>query len=489
MSKRDNFRQTNWVRKVNLIIQIILGITFVIGLNYLAAKHYSRYDFSRRHRYALSPETISYLKQIKDPVEIIVMLSAHREGGEQILKDIQPLLREFSYQARQYPDEKITVRYIDIFQQRKRAEEMVQKYKLPFEDVIIVACNNQHQLLTDADLYQTKDGAVVGFKAEQSVLSALLDVCSEHKPKIGFLTGHGEMQMDDVDPIRGLSRAADVLRQRNINIENVDIVTSKDVPEGMDLLLVPGPQVPLLPEEVERIRRFLNERHGRLMVLLSPGKEHGLEQLFYEWGISAPDMIVLDTGDDFQASTGDMIVRRFAQHPITQILIDFQLGLLTGIMRPVEVDLGSPSEDKRKTTLLMASSDTSWAEVGYRQGTKLSFTPNIDTPGPVGLGVVSEQTVGTQLGIKIPTGRVIVLGNSDMISNNRIAQMGNAVLFLNAVNWSLNREHFLNIPPQKMQWMQLTISRADLWRIVIFLLLPPFGFFVLGISVYVLRRR
>jgi hypothetical protein len=489
MGKRDNFRQTNWVRKVNLIIQIVLGVAFVIGLNYLAAKHYSRYDFSRRHRYALSPETISYLKQLKDPVEIIVMLSEHREGGDQVLKDLRPLLREFAYQARQHPEEKIKIQYIDIFQQRKKAEEMVQRYKLPFEDVVIVVCNNQHQLLTDADLYQTNNGAIVGYKAEQSILSALLDVCSEHKPHVGFLVGHGEMQMDDVDPIRGLSRAADVLRQRNITIENVDIVTTKEIPDELDLLIIAGPQVALLPEEVERIRRFLNERHGRLLVLLSPGKPHGLDQLFYEWGINTPDMVVLDTGEDFQASTGDMIVRRFAQHPITQILIDFQLGLLTGLMRPVDVDLGSPSEDKRKTTLLMASSDTSWAESGYRQGTNLTYTENVDIPGPIGLGVVSEQTVGTQLGIKIPTGRVVVLGNSDMISNNRIAQMGNGVLFLNSVNWSLNREHFLNIPPQKMQWMQLTLSRTDLWRLVIFLLLPPFGFFILGLSVYVLRRR
>lgn len=489
MPKQENFKNVMWIKRLNLTAQIVLSILLVIGLNVLASRHYHRFDFNRAHRYALSPETIAYIQQLKDPIDIIVMLSEHRPGGPEVLGDVRALLREFAYQGRSQPFDKIHVQYIDIFQQRKKAEEMVHRYNLPQEDVIIVACRDKQHLLQDSDLYQTANGHIIGFKGEQSILSAILNVCSEHKQKVGFLIGHGEMRIDDADPLRGISAAAEALRHRNIVLEMLDLTTSAEVPDDIELIVVAGPQVAIMPSEVEKLRRYLSERHGRMIVYLEAGRPNGLDDLFFEWGIRSDDMVIFDSGEDYQASSGDLLIRRFAQHPITQILIDYQLALLVGLCRPVYIDPGSPIDEKRTDILLMASSETSWAEAAYRNLNTLRYTPNVDIPGPVGIAVVSEHNAGTQLGIKIPTGRLLVFGNADMISNNRLSLMGNGILFLNSVNWSLNREHFLNIPPRKMELMQLAISSHDMMRLVFYLLLLPVSLFIVGLTVYTIRRR
>ena len=45
-----------------------------------------------------------------------------------------------------------------------------------------------------------------------------------------------------------------------------------------------------------------------------------MEELFYDWGVLADDMMVEDIGPDFRAQGGDLIIRRFAEHPILSYL-------------------------------------------------------------------------------------------------------------------------------------------------------------------------
>ena len=68
-----------------------------------------------------------------------------------------------------------------------------------------------------------------------------------------------------------------------------------------------------------------------------------MEELFYDWGVLADDMMVEDIGPDF-AQGGDLIIRRFAEHPITELLVDYQITALFGLPRPMRTDPRSPSK-------------------------------------------------------------------------------------------------------------------------------------------------
>ena len=48
-----------------------------------------------------------------------------------------------------------------------------------------------------------------------------------------------------------------------------------------------------------------------------------MEELFYDWGVLADDMMIEDIGPDFRSQGGDLIIRRFAKHPITKLLFPF----------------------------------------------------------------------------------------------------------------------------------------------------------------------
>src|SRR5438552_19177859 len=78
----DSFRAARWLRTLNLLLQALLFLTLFAGLNYLARNHPSRFDLSSRHRYSLSPETLSYLHNLPRPIRIVVTLTEDAENPE-----------------------------------------------------------------------------------------------------------------------------------------------------------------------------------------------------------------------------------------------------------------------------------------------------------------------------------------------------------------------------------------------------------------------
>lgn len=477
--------------KISRCLQIFLGLTLLIGLNYLAFQHFVRHDITYHKRFSLSPESLAYIKKIQSPIDVFVCIpqKSLQNEASQIYKHIASLLQEYEYVSRNNAAGKITVHFIDPYQESQKAHEIANRYGAHQENAIIVVSNEHIREISASDLYSFNKSKIDAFNGEQIFTSAFLDVTHPHKQKIYLLAGHGEMRINDVDPFRGISQATQWLQNHNLDIQQLDLSQEPDFPNDADLIMLVSPQAPLLSHEVEKLRHFLSDNNGRLMLFLDPAREHGLEDLFYEWGIQVDDMIVLDTGKDFQASDGDLIIRRFVQHPITQFLIDYQLAVLTGISRPVHPSVASPVDDCLLTLPLLVSSETSWGERFYESVDDFKFDPEHDLLGPVSIATLSERTISSNLGIKVPGGRLLVFGNSDFIVNNHFAALGNQILFQNAINWILDRNELLNILPRTIQKFQVTLSRQDFVHIAFALSSLPLTVLSLGLLVYVLRKR
>jgi ABC-type uncharacterized transport system involved in gliding motility auxiliary subunit len=343
--------------------------------------------------------------------------------------------------------------------------------------------------IRQADLYEVEDNKIAGFRGEKAITSAIIDVSSKDEDKIYFLVGHGEMRLDDVDPLRGLSQLESFLRERNYTLATLDLAIDVDVPEDADLIIVPSPQASLLPEEVEKLRRYMSERNGRMIVLIDPWRRHGMEELFYDWGILADDMVVRDEGPDFRAQGGDLIIRRFAEHPITDLLVDYQITALFGQPRPMRTDPGSLKDPRLKVTQIIGTSDQSWAERDYRTQDPMRYDEGRDLKGPITIASVSTRTAGTELGITIPGGRFVAFGNSDFITNNRLRAFGNRTLFFNSMNWALARTSLLNIATRPLESYQVVMSEKDLNRMLIYYAILPGATALLGLFIFLIRRR
>ena len=490
INRFNEYRVARRFHVANRIVQIILGLCLVASLNYLAAKYFTRIDLTQSGTYSLSPGSKAHIRALEEPVSIIVTIPNDPEVAElkQIHQHLRKLLREYEAEGMKEGKAYINIEFLDIYQQRKRAQDLRNKYKLTQENIILIAMGERTREIRQAELYEVADNQITGFRGEKVITSAIIDVSAKDEDKIYFLVGHGEMRLEDVDPLRGLSQLEAFLRERNYILATLDLAVEENVPLDADLIVVPSPQAGLLSEEVEKLRRYMSERNGRMMVLIDPGRRHGMEELFYDWGILADDMVVEDIGPDFRAQGGDLIIRRFAAHPITKLLVDYQVTALFGRPRPMRTDPGSLKDPRLKVTQIIGTSDQSWAESDYRTEDPIKFDEERDLKGPIPIASVSTRTAGTGLGINIPGGRFVAFGNSDFITNNRLRAFGNRTLFFNSMNWALAKNSMLNIATRPLESYQVVMSKRDLNRTLIYYAILPSATALLGLLIYLIRR-
>lgn len=490
-NRTNEFSFVRRLRNAERIVQIVSGLSLIVSINFLSANYFKRFDLTKSGDYTLAGESKAYIRQLEKPVEIIVTIpeKTDLEGLDDIRNDIANLLREYEFFSTKNGEKYVRAEFVDIYRQRTRAQELASKYSLTEENVILVVCGDKSRQISMGDLYEYPDENARNFCGERLFTSAILEVSSERTPKIYFLVGHGEMQLNDVDKLRGLSQLESFLRERNFELATLDLAIEQDVPEDASLVVIVSPQASLQPEEVEKLRRYMDEQNGRTIVFLDPGRRHGMDDLFFDWGVLVEDTIVVDAGADFRLQGGDLIIRRFAEHPITQLLIDYQITALFGQPRTVRIDPASFNDSRLQVYPLIGSSDQSWAERDYRTQTPIVFDAQRDQKGPISIATVSIRSSGTELGITIPGGRLIVFGNSDFIANNRLQAFGNQTLFSNSLNWILDYRELLDIPTRKLESHQIIISESSLYRMLYYFAIIPVIVAGLGFVVFLIRRN
>ncbi len=488
----EDFKFVTRFKRLNLMAQIALGLSLYIGLNFMAARHYRRWDFSSDMRNSLSPESVAYVKSLEDPVEIFAVVSqgVNDRDSQQIVRDLSSLLRRYEYaSSRNAP---VKVDFINPHLDNKKAEKLVQRFGSDLEDCVIVSGKNRFKRIPIVDFYGAENGADRrDFNGEQLISSAILNVSYGKEPKIYFLKGHGEMSIKSANSMRGLSEFVQSLRSRNYAVAELDLNESKRIPDDADMIVIAGAQMEFLPKEIDALRKYLLNSNGRLVVFLEMGPLHGLENIFYEWGIMSDDMLVLDSGGDYESASGDMIARNFPQksHAIVHYLISMDMPVQFGSVRPVRPDMGAPVDEALKLEPIILSSKSSWGEKSYLRGGMQSYNSETDIPGPLPLAMTASRKRGADLGLTIPGGKLAVFGDENFIANKWFNRLGNSKLAINTVDWMFDENNMLNIAPRRLDSYSITLSQSEIYALALRFGALPIAAALAGFIVFLLRRR
>ena len=250
------------------------------------------------------------------------------------------------------------------------------------------------------------------------------------------------------------------------------------------------------------LRQYLGAGAGRFILFAAFDTQPGLKDLLIDdWGIILDDDAILDTATESMTEEGDLIIRSFAAHPITQTLIDYKEGLRIGQAaqrsrpasragRPPRASPSSPWPPRRPRPGGRSATANAASSRTPRASTSRAFPPwtprtALGWPSPP-----SEVPVRGGLPFSVPGGKLVVFGTGDMISNARITDTGTLALFLGAVNWTVGRDVSLIVPARPIERFSLSLSAAELARLryTLMLALPGIAA-LLGISVYWARRN
>ena len=480
----------------------LLALALVGILNYLGFRHYWRWDWTRSQLYTLSEKTLSILGGLDKDVDVVVFMDEQSE----VYEPTKELLARYAAAS-----PRLEVSVVDPVRNPARAQQLVEEYQVERAAVVFESGGDKRVVeatdLADYDYSAMQMGGspeLKGFKGEQLFTSAIVELVEARKPTILFTTGHGEPSLDSFEP-RGFGRLQRFLGQDNFEIEEWASLGKNEVPAGTDLVVVAGPTQPFVQPELDLLSHYLRSG-GRLLVLVDPNltatgrvADTGLAAWLGSHGVTVGDDIVIDPTNllpFFSAET--IFAGNYGTHPITEALRQARVPVVFALARSVRP---APAAPEGTVTELVQTSADGWGEKDLENLSAVDKGPD-DLAGPVALGVAVDLGPREAPAEEAPAGatgpaaasrpqpRMVVFGDSDFATNGQLDQPGNATLIANTLNWMVERETHLGIPPKEPEQVRLSLTPQERQQAMLLVVVGiPLATLIAGIVVTVRRRR
>lgn len=493
----------------------VLGIALVgcivLMTNYLAFRHYARFDWTTERRYTLSERSVEVLRELNADLDIYLFISA----GEPNYTDVRELLDRYRAASTH-----AQVHFVDAVRQRSEYQALASRYGLSeamFADgtvgsdaAILIASGDRRWSITRDDLISVDfgnssgEGPRLDTRSEQAITGGIVEVTIGRRTRVCLTSGHGEWALSGGSE-RNLSGFQEEMRRENLDVEDFPMRGVHEIPTTCDALFIIGPLQAFTPEESTLVRDYV--RHGGNL-LFTPDAEidhgeirpTGLEDTMRDFGIRTDRALVLEMDPAHlnpgrPDPAGPFYVSTYGDHPVTRTLQQLPRPTVFALARPVRPASGSSA------TTLFSTSEQSFAETDINAlvETREPSRGEEDLPGPVSIGVaVRIEPDGPAPAAEDASddenargGRVVVVGDSDFLGTDALHAMEVANLELASAitGWLTAREALIAIPPRRQESQPIQLSENDAWNLgfrVVFLM--PLAMVFLGLAVWWNRR-
>lgn len=406
------------------------------GLYLLAERFAVQWDVTQNALNSLEPSSIEVLGKLDGPVALTVFTPEQdaRQG------DMRKLIRDFIGIYQRYkPDMSLT--FIDP---AKNPEEARQA-GIQNNGEMVVRYGGRTEHLTTL--------------SEQSLSTVLLQLAHKRNAVVMYLDTHGERKLQGMAN-HDLGDFGKRLEQNGYQLHSLNLVLAQDVPDNAGLLVITHPQVALLPGEMKKILRHL-DNGGDLLWLLDAEPLRGLDPLAEKLGLMLPPGIVIDpAAQDMNAPFDWTLGAGYPPHPVTG-----NFNLLTVFPRARALEL-EDSEDKTwHRSVIVEGAARGWvSRTPPSTISKPRFNAERDVRGPVNLAIAFERETSDR------TQRIIVVGNGNFLANAYLGNGGNADLGINMVNWLVGDEALITVQTRANRDGSIVLSKHQITALTVMLL-------------------
>ncbi|MEN8165488.1 MAG: GldG family protein [Acidobacteriota bacterium] len=482
---------------------IVLVIALIVMVNWLGARHWHRADWTSSNLYTLSEKSHNVLGDIDEEIRIIVFMTP----GSGLWPQVRELLNRYDAAS-----DSIEVEYIDPEREPLRTQKLAEEFGISVANTVVFTAGDRSKYVTSDQMAEFdysgmqygQQPTLSAFKGEEQFTAAILSLVAPDVPKVYFVMGHGEPSLQPASnrSARGLSILHEALKRENMEAAEASLL-SGHVPDDVDVLAIVGPTQAFTEAEITTIDTFL-QGGGRLLVALDPLIEPDgrmrmtrLEALLSDWDVEIRADLVIDPSKKLPFyDLSAVYLDAYGAHPITGGMEGF------AVLFMVARSVAAVAEPIGTVTNLVETSAEGWGETDLSQlirGEPVDSGQS-DTPGPVAVGLAVEYTPEGPEGMDDDTSdepspdaagtRLVVMGDSDFLSDTEISNAGNSVLAVNAFNWLATQEHALGIPPRAVEQsgMYLTGSQMQMILLLILIVMPGAAI-AAGIVVWRHRRH
>ncbi len=284
-------------------VAIIFGILVLI--NFLSTRRFIRADLTEDKRYTISTATKNVIDTLDDIVTITAYFSTNPAEVAQIRRDVRDVLDEYNAFSKRLQIDFVNPADFDDGQ----------KQELRFKGIPEVQINVVKK--DKAEIANVYMGISIGYSGKEEILpvvrstanleyeltSTILKVTTKEAKTVGFLSGHGEFDIDHQNH-QQFRQLLDKSAQGQYNLTAVSLQDGKAIDNSVSTLVIAGAQQPLTERDKYEIDQFVM-RGGRAIFLvdpiqLQPGTlqaaplSTGLNDLLEHYGVKLGNNLLLD---------------------------------------------------------------------------------------------------------------------------------------------------------------------------------------------------
>ncbi len=452
------------------ILLATFGIVFVL----LPPSHY-RWDLTKDKTYSLPQNTSGILKNLKGQrIDVLLFYSQEdplRQGLEVFLKECQRHHPEFHY---------------DFYDPDQRPR-IAKQFNVREPSTVVIRSGDREERVIQP--------------GEEDFANAFLRILHPKDIQVCFVAGHDEAGIFGEDQ-NGFQKFRETLEGYNAKARQI-VLERDHIPDACQVVVVGGPRFELKTTEWDDLGSAFDRGKGLFLLIdpMDPGVGTSFEDFAARFGILLARNVIVDKGS--RAAGGDFLMplvsQYYLEHPAMNKVKD---PTFFPLVRAVEPLPDIPAGLELKALALTGSG--SWAETDLAalENGNAVFDVTTDTAGPLPVAVAIEQTSDkssvvsdkkkqlTTYDLPLTTGRMIIIGDSDFLTNNYLNIAGNKELGINIIRWLGRDDRFIDVtrPDRRFQPLSLGAGRRGKLLAVV-LVFYPVVFFLAGGLYLLIRSR
>ena len=198
--------------------------------------------------------------------------------------------------------------------------DLMNKYSLEATDsLILVSCGDREKEVTENDMYTFDYSTYKQIDTtEEAITNAILDVVTEEKPKIYFMSNHLAYDVNYFTTIM-----QQMTKEAN-EVETVDIFANGGIPEDCDCLVISTLKEDITEQERDNLINYI-KGGGKILLMCGPNLTGinltNFQKVLDEYGISISNGVIFE-GDSSNMVAGypDFIIETTQSTSLTQNL-------------------------------------------------------------------------------------------------------------------------------------------------------------------------
>ena len=369
--------------------------------------------------------------------------------------------------------------------------DLMNEYSLQTTDsLVLITCGDKEKEVTENDMYTFDYSTYQSIDTtEEAITNAILDVTTEEKPKVYFMSNH--LAYD----VNYFSSIMKTMKDEANEVETIDLFANGGIPEDCDCLVISTLKEDITEQERDNLINYINNG-GKLLLMCGPNitgaNLSNFQAVLDLYGVSISNGVVFEgESSNMIAGYPDFIIETTQSTSLTQNL---NMSMNICLLDAGEITF---NEDKLEDLgveyeILAKTSEKSFVRTDVTQNT----ASRTDKDGEEKSSTVAA--IATKKIDDSKTSKLVIFSNElfamDMpvqISGYQmytVSLYNNSDMILNSVSFLNEREDTITIRKTSEQ-VNYTVSELQNNIIMAIIFTIPVLIIILGIVVWLRRRR